>query len=131
MATAREQNQVKWVGVRPAHNGTQINISISVSAAFVALYTVPADKVLLLNAVSWSIERTGVAAGRAYFMLRDSVPTEVFNFFFVYSTAQEPWGGGISFPTSFECPTGYNFVVNSAIASLTIHASIHGFLIDG
>jgi len=50
----REPNQVKWVGVRPAHNGEQINIGNFVVNGAVTLYTVPAGKILLLIEISAS-----------------------------------------------------------------------------
>ena len=48
MATVhREPNQVKWIGVRPGHNGEQVLVPIDLGASAI-VYTVPADKLLLL-----------------------------------------------------------------------------------
>ena len=48
MATVyREPNMVKWVGVRPGHNGEQVLIEID-TAVNATLYTVAADKILFL-----------------------------------------------------------------------------------
>ena len=53
----REPNQVKWSGVRPAHNGVQVLESGMANNATVILYTVPATEILYLcgfTFVSWT-----------------------------------------------------------------------------
>jgi hypothetical protein len=45
----QEANQIKWVGVRPAHNGTQVIIEGTVANGNNELYAVPATATLLLD----------------------------------------------------------------------------------
>jgi len=44
----REQNQVKWVGVRPGHNGTQVAAYAAMINGVGVVYTVGAGKTLFL-----------------------------------------------------------------------------------
>ena len=46
--TYREANHVLRRGVRPAHDGTQINATATVEGATVVVYTVPADNIFYL-----------------------------------------------------------------------------------
>ena len=90
MATVhREPNQVKWVGVRPGHNGEQVLIDIN-SAVNAILYTVPANKLLFLydwhttivrdvaNTINIEI-RNNVAAHQCYLAYLSSIGTEIGN----------------------------------------------------
>ena len=46
----REPNQVKWVGARPGHNGTQVLAGVRTAVLnWTILYTVPAGKTLFLT----------------------------------------------------------------------------------
>ena len=67
----REPNQVKWVGVRPGHNGEQVLIKVDFGVNTL-LYTVPADKILLI--FSWQIGIGTAAAGNARLQLETAVP---------------------------------------------------------
>ena len=72
MATVhREPNQVKWIGVRPGHNGEQVLINIDFNANQ-SLYTVGAGKLLLI--FSWQVTMAANTAGLASLELRTAVP---------------------------------------------------------
>ena len=69
MATVhREPNQVKWVGVRPGHNGEQILVKIELAGNAI-VYTVPANKILFL--FDWHIGIARGVAGAAELQIRD------------------------------------------------------------
>jgi len=68
----REPNQVRRVGVRPAHDGTQVLERGSADNATVVLYTVPAGKVFYLCHAWLNVQ--GVAAGSVYLAIYDGVP---------------------------------------------------------
>jgi hypothetical protein len=45
----REKNMARWIGVRPAHNGTQVSVSGTAVNVTSTLYTVTAGKTLFLT----------------------------------------------------------------------------------
>lgn len=53
--TFRESNQVKWVGVRPGHNGTQILARTAANNSTNIVYTVTAGKTLFLHSYQLNI----------------------------------------------------------------------------
>ena len=126
MATAhRENNMIKWVGVRPGHNGTQVIIDIN-TLINADLYTVPADSLLMIFGWSWGVSHNLAAestieiktAGAAHYC------------WLGLSTSQvgEP---GISNNNALfvpiELPEGY---VISIITARQCYGHIHGVLID-
>ena len=126
MATVhREPNQVKWVGVRPGHNGEQV-LKEFYAAATAEFYEVPADKLLLL--FDWHLGVSGTAAGDSFIEIRDDG-----NVHYMYlalcsgkatdaghNTSQALW-------VPIEIPALFDFRVITGVTSL---AYIHGILID-
>ena len=129
MATVhREPNQVKWVGVRPGHNGEQINRCNTVDNGTVILYTVPADKLLLIHYHYAS----GFAAanGILSFSIFDAVPANVGEIWQARFRTAEGWGVAVSHFFPIEIPTGYSLRLISDTVGVTINAGFHGILID-
>ena len=126
MATEhREPNRVKWIGVRPGHEGEQVLIDID-DAVDADLYTVPADKILLIFGWSWSvIQNAGVDAtieietdAAAHYMWLSMVtgqagaPSA--------ESSQDKW-------VPIEIPEGYVISINT---TRQVYGHIHGILID-
>jgi len=57
----REPNQVKWVGMRPAHRGTQVIVRAGGLGAEFIVYTVPAGKTFYLCGLLVGFSTTAVA----------------------------------------------------------------------
>jgi hypothetical protein len=58
----REPNQARWGGVRPAHRGTQVEKSNSVTNGTIIVHTVTAGKTLFLCTVVVEFRFGGLAA---------------------------------------------------------------------
>jgi len=72
----REPNQVKWVGVRPGHNGTQIIRSQGADNATVELYLVPVGQTFYLCSASLGYRL--VVDGYVKLFINDLVPAQWF-----------------------------------------------------
>jgi len=123
----REPNQVRRVGVRPAHDGTQVLERGSADNATVVLYTVPAGKVFYLCHAWLNVQ--GVAAGSVYLAIYDGVPAV---WRLLYTTAVPintfyTVGEGNYYPP-IEIPTTYSLRINSVGANCTARGLIHGWV---
>ena len=121
----REPNQVKWIGVRPGHNGVQV-FEEAYTNANLEFYAVPADKLFLL--FDWHLGVTGSAAGDAFLSIRDGVDAHYRYLALASGQAANP-GGNTSQALwlPIEIATGFDFYVTTAV---TCAAYIHGILID-
>jgi len=122
----REPNQVKWVGVRPAHRGTQIAADNQGMAGFIIVYTVSAGKTLYLTDWSWAIEATGVG-GTGVLAVRDAGDVQLYTLaggaLTVASAISKACG--LFFP--IEIPADYDIFLWSSAATLNVRAFIHGW----
>ena len=129
MATVhREPNQVKWIGVRPGHNGIEILESCEAAGATVNIYQVPADKLLLL--FGWSFNLSATAPGVGDLSIWTAVP------------ARHKYLSRGSAPTNAACYDSRDLVVpievaagfwiraTSGAATIGARAVINGILID-
>ena len=126
MATVRrEPNQVKWVGVRPGHNGEQVLIHINTNVNTV-LYTVPADKLLLI--FSWQLVVAQAAAVSAQLELQTAVPAAYYQLAYNRNTATffHPQSSQ-SLTIPIEVPATYRV---NLIANGTSLGGVQGILID-
>jgi len=122
----RESNQVKWVGVRPGHNGIQVAKHASATNAIAIIHTVSAGKTLFINSYAVSVD--DIASGNAFFFVRDTGDVVKYNLLFARVVAN---GGGITvtgcFPKPLEVPAGYDVCIQSTVPSLTTWGFIHGW----
>jgi len=124
----REPNQVKWIGVRPGHNGEQILENDTAINVLTSIYVVPADKLLLLFAYDVSVY-SGVAA-TGYFYIYDDTPA-IFKSLAVRSVAAAGTDSscqGLWVP--IEIPAAYSLRIITSNAGCSIRVCIHGILID-
>ena len=130
MATVfREPNQVKWVGVRPGHNGEQILEGIIVGAInFTAIYTVPADKMFFMTYAALSnILNIG---GNAYLCIYDDTPAIWRVLFGFLNILNVPAPGPVAtFNPPIELAAGYSIRVYQS-ALIGAIASVHGWVSD-
>ena len=130
MATVhREPNQVKWIGVRPGHNGIEILESGNVDNGTDVVYTVPADKLFLW--FGWNaIMISNAYSAACYIGIFNAVPVLVKNI--------QTFGTGTNMATSLsksywpplEVAAGFSIRFVSTAAGRTLDGSIHGIEID-
>ena len=129
MATAhREPNQVKWIGVRPGHNGEQIIEFNTATNATVIIYTVPADKILLLNGFNSNIWSS--ANGTCYLQWWDAVPALYRNLASQQALASSAYSTKNDYMMPLELDAGHSLRIVSPAATLIIKSTIWGILID-
>ena len=126
MATVfREPNQVKWIGVRPGHNGVEVFEEFYGNAA-AEFYEVPLAKLLFL--FDWHLGLTGAAGGDAFLEIRNAVDA---HFRYIASCSGQAANPGTNSTQALwvpiEIPALFDFRV---ITGLTTTAYIHGILID-
>ena len=126
MATVhREPNQVKWIGVRPGHNGEQILLPID-TAVNADVYTVPADKMLLL--FDWHLGGVRAIGFTGHLYVYDDTPVVIASIATVSSEVGEP---GTSTSNALwvpiELPEDYAIKV---VTAKQVEGYIHGILID-
>ena len=126
MATVhREPKQVKWIGVRPGHNGEQTLIDID-KAASAEVYSVPADKILLLFSWHFGIGRNADAT--ALLNLRDDGDVVIAQLAYVCSNSTDPGiNANQALWVPIELPEDYNIHVTCTIQ---VRGYAQGILID-
>ena len=130
MATVhREPNQVKWIGVRPGHNGIEILESGNVDNGTDVVYTVPADKLFLW--FGWN----AIMISNAY---SSACSIGIFNAVPVLVRNIQTFGTGANMATALsksywpplEVAEGFSIRFVSTAAGRTLDGSIHGIEID-
>ena len=126
MATVhREPNQVKWIGVRPGHNGVEVFEEFYGNAT-AEFYEVPADSLLLL--FDWHLGLTGAAGGDSFLEIRNAADV---HFRYIASCSGQAANPGSNTSQALwlpiEIPALFDFRV---ITASTTTAYIHGVLID-
>ena len=123
----REKNRVKWVGVRPAHDGEEVAVNKLVTNTFGDVYVVPAGKTLHL--ISVSLGFSAIATGLVSVYLRPSAGGATYYFFessivVALPVQSEQW---YAYPP-LELSAGDSVRVSSGVAGLTVRASIFGWI---
>ena len=129
MATVhREPNQVKWIGVRPGHNGIQVIENNAANNAVVIIYTVPAGKLFLL--FGYFYHQYATAASTGYLAVYNAVPADVHHLAGGQSPAVSVFAVTRDYTVPLEFPAGYSFRISSSAAGMYVQCSIDGILID-
>ena len=124
----REGNRARWVGIRPGHNGEQVQGSGSKSNGYDTLYTVGAGKVLFV--FNWWMTTYATGAGSGYIMVRDTVPAVVAVFCRHAYTAAGSLSTCSGRFVPWEVPEGYTVEVYSSAAVVSAYGGFDGILID-
>ena len=122
----REPNMVKWVGVRPGHNGIQVAKQNAVINATVIVHTVTDGKTFFLTTLTLSIEVP--AAGYSYMFVRDAGDVVAYFLGFIQCSATSAAGPlAVTFNPPLEIPEKYDICVGSTVALLTVGGFVHGW----
>ena len=123
----REPNQVKWQGVRPGHNGTQVLADGQCDNSTIILYTVPAGKVFYW--CGWNMIAYGpAAAGDSYLYIYTAVPAiwrRIQRFFYAITDSRAL---SKSYWPPLEIPEGYSIRLVSTVVGHALQGSIHGWV---
>jgi hypothetical protein len=122
----REPNQVKWMGTRPGHNGTQVDKANTATNGIAIVYTVTAGKTLYLCTVSKWVEL--VAVGISSVFLRNVADVFQYNLIYELTVAGVliPHRS-VTFWPPLEVPAGYDICVRSSVAGLTVGSFVFGW----
>ena len=123
--TFREPNMVKWIGVRPGHEGEEVLINV-LNAATAVLYTVPADKILLLY--DWYLSLAYVGAASCQVNLRNDAAAiigNIANFDTCAGNNTAHIAQNLTIP--IELLEDYDIRI---VTGVTVRGYIHGILID-
>ena len=122
----REPNQVNWLGVRPAHLGTQISKSVEdVNNTTAIIHTVTAGKTLFL--VSCRLMVTATGAGSILLRVRDDEDTFLYTIDRFYAPINGTWSSPTYFFPPLEIPAGYDIFVLSSALNCFGHSHIFGW----
>lgn len=126
-----EYNQAKWVGIRPGVSGEQIAKYGEQANGTAVLYTVPANKVLLIFQTYVSgIAVTG-GGGRAQLRHTTAVPATLYMFGNIVTNANQ---GGTNISLSrfvpYECAAATLISLYSDNVNLAACGGFEGILID-
>ena len=123
----REENHVKWMGVRPGHDGAQVLERASANNGVTILYTVPAGSTFYL-CHAW-LDVDAVAAGSVNLSIYNDVPA-IWRLLYVSSvpiTTNRLIGEGSFFPP-IELPAAYSIRVESTVLNCIARSFIYGWV---
>lgn len=125
----REANVGRWVGVRPAHNGVQVQAVGSIAGGTSVLYTVASGYVLLLTAFSANTfaRATGAWYTRMSIFNSGAVNQFILHYFDAAALGANTMFG--SFVPPMEMVAGDYIQLYSSNGAVSLVGSIHGFLV--
>lgn len=122
----REKNRMRWVGVRPGHNGTQVLERRYATNARVTVYTVGAGKVAFITHIA--LGSPSNVSGAVYCVIANTVPEDLWFPIIGYNITNMPSiHGEASYWPPIELPAGYIIAVFSGAAGLDVWCSVHGW----
>ena len=123
----RENNWVRWVGVRPAHNGEQVAKSGTAKNGITVLYTVPSDSTMFLSLVTLGIRRHTNSTDFSVY-IRDTSDVTSYVIWTDYIDVDTCFGLSIPFIIPLEIPAGYDICLSTGADYCNIYAFIHGWV---
>ena len=122
----REPNQVKWVGTRPAHRGTQITKSDTAANATTILHTVTAGKVFYLCGFTFCVylSAAGIWTG---LIVRDAGGVTQYHLANICSPIVDSQVLSLEFMVPLEIPSAYDVCTYSLGVTAISFAFIHGW----
>ena len=123
----REPNQVKWMGSRPGHNGTQVLLSDTVAAVVpTGFYTVPAGKTLFITSAFLNI--TNPVAVSYYLAIFNAVPAlDQYLINTYYTAGQQIVPVQANYWPPIEVEAGYHLYYRQGVNALLTY-TIHGWV---
>lgn len=122
----REPNQVKWVGVRPGHNGTQIKAEAIAVNNTQVLYTVTAGKMLYLCTLNWQVD-SNVGGGNTLIYHYNSGSVLQHVFVSIGQFSAPVLANTISFWPPYEMASGDYIQIWSPNAGTSLYCGIFGW----
>lgn len=126
MMSHREPNRVKWVGVRPGHDGIQVMKSASKGNGTLILHTVTAGMIFYLTFFTFNLYATSTGHS-AKLLVRDDEDVDQYNISTAAVSAIRYVLQACNINPPIEIPAGYDICLVSNNAALTVYASIHGW----
>ena len=123
----REANQARWVGVRPAHNGTIFSAYNAVANATAIVFTVPAGNTAYLFYLDAHAVHTN-AEDSCTIWIRDTADVLWAYLATTYQSAAGSFHWAVSFPFPIEIPAGYDICITSNAPSANIRCVLWGWL---
>lgn len=124
-----EHNRANYIGVLPAHDGEQLIINGSTNLTSTTLYTVPANKIVLINSIFAYVHKTN-ANGYGAIEVFDSADVKTDYLIHLGTQATGGFSDNRTFPIPYELPAGYWIRISCAQATDIIIATIHAILVD-
>jgi len=122
----REPNEVRWVGTRPAHRGTQVVKDGSAANATTLLYTVTAAKTLYLT--GYWIEKQFTAANcELSFYIRNAGDVLWYRLIRHIQAVAATLAISRSFSFPLEVPAGYDLILYSSAVGGIIYGGFEGW----
>ena len=129
MATVhREPNMVKWVGIRPGHNGEQVIEFASGANVQTTVYLVPATKLFLWY--GWRLTIRGAAISTGQLEIWSAVPALKHTIIHIYTQANVAYSAGDRFDPPLELSAGESIRMITLAAGVVMNVGIDGILID-
>lgn len=122
----REANQVKWVGVRPAHRGEQIAKYATANNATVILHTVTAGKTFYLSFYTFLGYIAGAGAGVSL-IVRNAADVEQYKISVLRGAVVGQLSQALALDFPLEIPAAYDVCAVSDSANSTLYAFAHGW----
>lgn len=129
--TWNDINQANYVGIRPGYYGLQVTAYGVSSNNVVVIYTVPADKILLIFTSYLSGNAAPATWLNGYLSLRNAVPANVHvihNISAYNNGVANP--GPVSRFSPLACPSLYSIVVESTGVACSATGGFEGILVD-
>jgi hypothetical protein len=122
----REPNEVRWVGVRPAHKGTQVAFNNTANNSTIPLHDVPSGKTFFLAGFTCNVNK-GTGGGNGYLTVRDVSNVAQYHLVQVPMFSAGHATYCMSFVPPFEIPSGWDITIISDTAGLGVSAFIYGW----
>lgn len=122
----REGNEIKWIGSRPGHRGTQWANSKTASNEVQIIHTVGVGKICCIAGFSLTVN-TSVADKYGELYVRNVGDTYQYFIarFHMDATGQAGIASGLPFP--IEVPAGYDICVQSNNGALNARGFVYGW----
>ena len=129
--TWNEDNQVKYVGIRPGYTGLNLTAHGIVIGAALIIYTVPANKTLLIFNSYFSADTDAVATNYTYMSLNDDAPAEVHRIHqLVLTGAGNNGSQSLARLVPLIATAGYEIAITSLVGGTRTMGGIEGALVD-
>jgi len=123
----REANRARWVGIRPAHEGTQVFGNGETNNATAIIYTVPVGKTFYLTGFHASV--SPIAGGFGWLAVFNAAAVQQL-LLYTMSAACAGLGFGVAVGLTFplELAAGESLRIYSSALNFYVHGSVWGWL---